>query len=30
MSNILKQSWLINRRHALRALGSCISLPFLE
>ena len=30
MSNILSQSWLINRRHALRALGSCISLPFLE
>ena len=30
MSNILRQSWLINRRHALRALGSCISLPFLE
>lgn len=30
MSNILTQSWLINRRHALRALGSCISLPFLE
>ena len=30
MSNILSQSWLIDRRHALRALGSCISLPFLE
>jgi len=31
MSNILRQSWLIDRRHALRALGStCISLPFLE
>ena len=30
MSNILTQSWLIDRRHALRALGSCISLPFLE
>lgn len=30
MSNFLSQSWLINRRHALRALGSCISLPFLE
>ena len=30
MSNILTQSWLIERRHALRAMGSCISLPFLE
>ncbi|MFN8049601.1 MAG: DUF1552 domain-containing protein [Ancrocorticia sp.] len=30
MSNILKQSWLIDRRHALRAMGTCISLPFLE
>ena len=30
MSNFLAQSWLIDRRHALRALGSCISLPFLE
>jgi hypothetical protein len=30
MSNILSQSWLIDRRHALRAMGSCISLPFLE
>ncbi len=30
MSNILSQTWLIDRRHALRALGSCISLPFLE
>jgi hypothetical protein len=28
--NYLSQSWLINRRHALRAMGSCISLPFLE
>ncbi len=28
--NYLSQSWLINRRHTLRALGSCISLPFLE
>jgi hypothetical protein len=28
--NYLSQSWLINRRHALRALGSCIALPFLE
>jgi hypothetical protein len=30
MSNVLSQSWLIDRRHALRGLGSCISLPFLE
>jgi Protein of unknown function (DUF1552) len=28
--NFLSQSWLIDRRHALRALGSCVSLPFLE
>ena len=30
MSNYLSQSWLINRRHALKALGSFISLPLLE
>lgn len=30
MSNFLSQSWLLDRRHALRALGTCISLPFLE
>jgi hypothetical protein len=30
MANYLSQSWLLDRRHALRALGSCISLPFLE
>ena len=30
MSNYLSQSWLINRRRALRALGTCISLPMLE
>lgn len=30
MSHFLSQSWLIDRRHALRALGTCISLPFLE
>ena len=30
MSHFLSQSWLIDRRHALRAMGSCISLPFLE
>jgi hypothetical protein len=28
--NYLSQSWLIDRRHALKALGSVISLPFLE
>jgi hypothetical protein len=30
MSNIQTQSWLINRRHALRAMGTCIALPMLE
>ncbi|MFT5325120.1 MAG: hypothetical protein ACI8P0_002986, partial [Planctomycetaceae bacterium] len=30
MSNIQTQSWLIDRRHALRAMGTCISLPMLE
>ena len=30
MANFLSQSWLIDRRHALRAMGTCISLPFLE
>jgi hypothetical protein len=30
MANFLSQSWLINRRHALRAMGTCISLPMLE
>ena len=30
MSHYLSQSWLIDRRHALRALGTCVSLPFLE
>ena len=28
--NYLSQSWLIDRRHALRTLGTCISLPMLE
>jgi len=28
--NIQTQSWLLNRRHALKALGSFISLPLLE
>ena len=28
--NIQSQSWLLNRRHALKALGSFISLPMLE
>lgn len=26
----MTQSWLLDRRHALRAMGTCISLPFLE
>jgi hypothetical protein len=30
MANFLAQSWRIDRRHALRAMGSCISLPLLE
>ena len=30
MSNIQTQSWLIERRHALRAMGTCIALPMLE
>ena len=30
MGTFLSQSWFIDRRHALRALGTCISLPFLE
>ncbi len=30
MSNYLSQSWLLSRRHALRALGSFVSLPLLE
>ncbi|MEN8679890.1 MAG: DUF1552 domain-containing protein [Akkermansiaceae bacterium] len=30
MSNIQTQSWLINRRHALRGLGSFIALPMLD
>ncbi|MDF1814799.1 MAG: DUF1552 domain-containing protein [Verrucomicrobiales bacterium] len=28
--NYLNQSWRIDRRHALRAMGTCISLPMLE
>jgi hypothetical protein len=28
--NYLSQSWLIDRRHALRAVGTCIALPMLE
>lgn len=28
--SFLSQSWLIDRRHALRAMGTCIPLPFLE
>ncbi len=30
MSNIQTQSWLIDRRHALRALGSFVALPLLD
>ena len=30
MSNIQTQSWHIHRRHALRAMGTCIALPMLE
>ncbi len=30
MGNYLSQSWLIDRRHALRAMGAFISLPLLE
>lgn len=30
MPSYLSQSWLVDRRHALRALGSFISLPLLE
>jgi len=30
MSNIQTQSWLIDRRHALRAMGTCIALPMLD
>ena len=28
--NYLSQSWRMDRRHALRAMGTCISLPMLE
>ena len=30
MGNFLSQSWLIDRRHALRAMGTFIPLPMLE
>ncbi len=30
MSNYLSQSWLMDRRHALRAMGSLVALPMLE
>jgi hypothetical protein len=30
MSNYLSQSWLIDRRHALRAMGTFIALPLLD
>src|SRR5258706_1272597 len=30
MSNILTQSWLLNRRHFLRGLGAAVALPLLD
>ena len=30
MSNILRQNWLLNRRHVLRGLGATIALPLLD
>ncbi len=30
MSNIQTESWLIDRRHALKAMGTCIALPMLD
>jgi len=30
MANILSQKWLIDRRHALSAMGTCITLPWLD
>ena len=30
MSNINTQSWLMNRRHALKGLGTFIALPMLD
>jgi hypothetical protein len=30
MANIVKQNWLINRRHVLKAMGSFIALPMLD
>ncbi len=30
MGTFLSQSWLLDRRHALRAMGGCVSLPLLE
>ncbi len=30
MGSFLSQSWQIDRRHALRALGTCVALPMLE
>ncbi len=30
MTHFHSQSWLLDRRHALRALGTCIALPMLE
>ena len=30
MSNFLTQSWLLNRRHFLRGLGTMVALPLLD
>jgi len=30
MANILSQKWLLDRRHALSAMGTCITLPWLD
>lgn len=30
MGNLLRQNWLINRRHVLRAMGTLIALPMLD
>ncbi|HYE18090.1 MAG TPA: DUF1552 domain-containing protein, partial [Tepidisphaeraceae bacterium] len=30
MGNILRQSWLINRRHFLRGFGAAVALPLLD
>jgi hypothetical protein len=30
MSNIIKQRWLLSRRHFLRGLGASVALPLLD